>query len=86
MQKHELYSHVFSRVITPERTIQGTCFRSDERMEHYLVSNSRGSFITDDLEDNKEDSNRQSVAEGDTAQSEPQVRPAATRHASSKMN
>lgn len=43
--KHELYSTKFSRVVTPERTLQGTYFLSDERMTHYTVSNSKGSFI-----------------------------------------
>lgn len=47
--KHELYSYVFSRLITPERTLQGTYFRSDERMTHYLVTNSRGSFERSDF-------------------------------------
>ena len=39
--KHEFYSHVFSKVVTPERTLQGTYFRSDERMSNYTVSNSK---------------------------------------------
>ena len=47
---HEFYSTVFSRVITPERTMEGTYFRSDENMEHYMVSNSHGSFIASDLD------------------------------------
>ena len=46
---HELYSHKFSQVITPERTLQGTYFRSDERMTRYSVSNSKGSFTRDDM-------------------------------------
>lgn len=41
---HELYSHVFSKLITPERTLQGSYFRSDERMTKYVVSNTKGSF------------------------------------------
>ena len=32
--KHEFYSHKFSRVVTPERTMEGTYFRSDEHMTH----------------------------------------------------
>lgn len=57
--KHELYSYVFSRLITPDRTLQGTYFRSDERMTHYLVTNSRGSFERSDFgggPDNQSDS------------------------------
>lgn len=47
--RHELYSYVFSRLVTPERTLQGSFFRSDERMTHYLVTNSRGSFQSTDF-------------------------------------
>ena len=47
---HEFYSTVFSRVVTPERTMEGTYFRSDENMNHYVVSNSHGSFIASDLD------------------------------------
>lgn len=47
--KHELYSFVFSRLVTPDRTLQGTYFRSDERMTKYYVSNSKGSFEKSDL-------------------------------------
>lgn len=47
--RHELYSYVFSQLVTPERTLQGSFFRSDERMTHYLVTNSRGSFQSTDF-------------------------------------
>lgn len=43
-QEHELYSYVPSKLVTLERTLEGTYFRSDERMTKYYVSNSRGSF------------------------------------------
>jgi len=43
--KHELYSNVFSHVVTPERELQGASFRSDEAMRHYTVSNSKGSMV-----------------------------------------
>jgi LPS export ABC transporter protein LptC len=79
--KHELYSNVFSKVTTPERTMQGTYFRSDEHMRHYIVSNSKGSFTTADLEN--DDQQQQNTAPGDTTQqqSEPILRPQATKHA-----
>jgi hypothetical protein len=48
--KHELYSNVYSSLITPERTLQGTYFRSDEKMTRYFVSNSKGSFERGDLD------------------------------------
>ncbi|MCI6503832.1 MAG: LPS export ABC transporter periplasmic protein LptC, partial [Prevotella sp.] len=55
--RHELYSYCFSRVITPERELQGTYFTSDERMQHYTVSNSVGSFQKDDADNNKDKNN-----------------------------
>lgn len=62
--KHEFYSHKFSRLITPERTLEGTYFRSDEQMTHYEVSNSVGSFVTSDMEG--EDNSQQPNANGQT--------------------
>ena len=47
--KHELYSNVYSKLVTPERTLEGAYFRSDERMTKYFVSNSRGSFEKTDI-------------------------------------
>ena len=54
--KHEFYSTVYSRLVTPERTIEGTYFRSDEKMTHYIVTNSKGSFLPNDLDDAPKDS------------------------------
>ena len=63
---------------TPERTLQGSYFRSDEKMTNYIVSNSKGSFIPD--EDTGDDS---ATTPEDTLHKEPQapVRPAAQKHA-----
>lgn len=47
--KHVLSSHVFSKLVTPERTLQGSYFWSDERMTRYFVSNSKGSFEKGDF-------------------------------------
>lgn len=57
--RHELYSHKFSRLVTPERTLQGSYFRSDERMTKYIVTNTRGSFLRGDMgSDNASDTLR----------------------------
>lgn len=48
--KHELYSYKYSHLITPDRQLQGTYFRSDERMTQYYVSNSKGSFEKSDID------------------------------------
>ena len=73
--RHELYSYVFSKVITPERTLQGTYFRSDERMTKYTVSNSTGSFMP-----NEEEKNDSSTNPADTTQQQAPIRPAAQKH------
>lgn len=53
--RHEFYSNVFSKLVTPERTLQGTYFRSDDRMTHYYVSNSKGSFEKEDFDKTEEE-------------------------------
>ena len=47
--KHQFYSHAFSRIVTPERTMEGTYFESNEEMTHYMVTNSQGSFLAEDM-------------------------------------
>lgn len=80
--RHELYSNKFSRLITPERTLQGTYFLSDERMTHYTVSNSAGSFVKSDMDGSEEPDTVARPVQSDTAVVEPQKRPAATPRAS----
>ena len=78
---HELYSNKFSQVITPERTLQGTYFRSDERMTRYSVSNSKGSFIREDMDGTQSQS---ALADANTkvdTTTVPVQRPMATPHA-----
>lgn len=55
--KHELYSNKPSVLITPDRTLEGTYFLSDERMRHYTVSNSKGSFVKSDFDGEKDGGN-----------------------------
>ncbi len=76
--KHEFYSYKFSKVVTPERTMQGTYFRSDEHMVRYEVFNSVGSFQSEDLEGDKQQP--EGSQQADTTQAMPPQRPAATRH------
>lgn len=65
---HELYSYVPSKLVTPERVLEGTYFKSDERMTKYFVSNSRGSFEKTDI-----------TGTGDTVSSAPDTVKAAIR-------
>lgn len=88
--KHEFYSNKFSRVVSPERTLQGTYFRSDERMIKYTVSNSKGSFVKPD--DNAPSTASQGTAPGTAPGTKvpadttavPVLRPAATKHAATQ--
>lgn len=50
MNTHEIWNHAFMRIITPERELQGTEFRSNEQMTRYSVSNSSGAFPVSDTE------------------------------------
>ena len=77
--KHELYSNVFSKVVTPDRQMEGSYFRSDEQMRHYMVSNSKGSFEREDMTgESKTEEQPQNSA--DTATVEEPMRQAAQKH------
>lgn len=78
--RHEFYSYSFSRIVTPERTLQGTYFRSDERMTHYLVSNSKGSFTTESLKED-EPAPQSTAPQDSTMQQQEFMRPQAVKHA-----
>ncbi len=91
--RHEFYSYKFSRLVTPERTLEGTYFRSDEQMTHYEVSNSVGSFQTGDMEGSEDNAqtpaaNSQQSADNAPAEStqQPQRQAATRRAATQKSN
>lgn len=80
---HEFYSNMYSRLVTPERTIEGTYFRSDEQMTRYTITNSKGSFVKDDMDGSQSDSSPSSDASeaSDTANvQQPAGRSATQRH------
>lgn len=52
--QHELYSHVYSKLITPDRQLEGAYFRSDEKMTKYFVSNSKGAFERSDMQNDND--------------------------------
>lgn len=83
--KHELYSNVFSKVTTPERSMEGTCFLSDEQMRHYTVSNSKGSFEREDMTgENREEEQTKSPADS-TKQETPVLRRQTQKHRKSDI-
>ena len=79
--RHELYSYVYSKVTTPERSMEGTYFLSDERMTHYTVSNSKGSFEREDMTGDKKDDTQSAPSPNDTVK-EPEMilRPKVEKH------
>jgi len=90
---HEFYSNVYSRLVTPERTLHGTYFRSNESMTRYTVTNSKGSFIAEDMEDDQQEKDNATTGSGnpsaanqpaDTTTVAPTVRPAHKKHAATK--
>ena len=68
--KHEISSNVFSKLVTPERTLQGSHFWSDEKMTRYYVSNTKGSFEKGDFGGDS-GSSANPAAPGDSAQQAP---------------
>ncbi len=56
--KHEYYSNKYSYFETPERTLEGKYFRSDENMRKYYVSNSKGSFERADIVGEEEETKK----------------------------
>lgn len=72
-RSHEIYSDEYSELITPDRTVEGTCFRSDETMTRYTITNSKGSFVKEDFEgdDKSADSQKQNTSDSDTTTVEP---------------
>ena len=50
LTSHEIWNHQYMHIITPERELEGTEFRSNEQMTKYSVSNSAGIFPVSDTE------------------------------------
>ncbi len=50
LNTREIWNHAHMLIITPERTLQGTEFRSNEKMTRYSVMNSSGDFPMADEE------------------------------------
>lgn len=53
LDKHEMWNHAPMTIISPERTLQGTEFRSNEQMTRYSVANSQGEFPVSDADGSK---------------------------------
>lgn len=60
-RKHEIYSTKFAHLITSDRELQGTNFRSDENMTKYYAFSTKGSFQKDDIDDSDKKKSSSSV-------------------------
>lgn len=79
--KHELYSNVYSKVTTPERSMEGSYFLSDEQMRHYIVTNSKGSFEREDMTGESKEEEQKPKNPADTVkQMLPPLRPQTQKH------
>ena len=67
LNKHEMWNHTLMTVITPERTLEGTEFRSNEEMTRYSVANSKGDFPVSDAEGESQGSQGDSIANADSS-------------------
>lgn len=74
LDKHEMWNHTYMTIITPERTLEGTEFRSNEQMTRYSVANSKGDFPMSDAEEAPQPSDSAMVEE-DTPTQQPAPMP-----------
>lgn len=47
--EHEIWSHQYCRVTSPDREMEGTWFKSDETMTRYEIRMAKGSFERNDM-------------------------------------
>lgn len=62
LAKHEMWNHAHMTIITPERTLEGTEFQSNEKMTRYSVLNSKGDFPMSDAEGEQQGTPADTVA------------------------
>lgn len=67
LDAHEMWNHQYMHITTPERELEGTEFRSNEQMTHYVVLNSIGSFpVKEDAPSSTPDSSTPEEVVGDS--------------------
>lgn len=74
---HEMYSNCFSKIIMPDKEMQGDYFRSNERFTKYNIGNSKGSIDKDNLNNEQEDEPVEQEADTVTVEKRDPVRPKA---------
>lgn len=71
LSKHEMWNHTHMTIITPERTLEGTEFQSNEKMTRYSVLNSKGDFPMSDADGETPDAQPDTTVATDTTQPVP---------------
>ena len=79
----KLYSNTYSRLVTPERSLQGAYFWSNETMTKYYVSNSKGSFEKG-IMDKDDDSDANAASDTLKGMMRPQATPVRKRTSSNR--
>ncbi len=81
MNDHQMWNNTYMHIITPERELEGTDFRSNEQMTDYFVSNSVGKFPMSDTESAtpEEPEPEAEGAEADSLQPAVEITPAGQR-------
>ena len=74
---HEMYSNCFSKIIMPDKEMQGDYFRSNERFTKYNIRNSKGSIDKDNLNNEQKDEPAEQEADTTTVEKRDPVRPKA---------
>lgn len=69
LNKHEMWNHAYMTIITPERTLEGTEFQSNEKMTRYSVMNSKGDFPMSDADGETQETQADTTATADNVQS-----------------
>ncbi len=54
MADHEMWNNTYMHIVTPDRELEGTDFRSNEQMTDYYVTNSVGNFPVSDAQGDDE--------------------------------
>ena len=61
LNKHEMWSYQYIRIVTPERELEGTEFHSNEQMTQYYVNNSIGAFPVEEKDNENVNENVNSL-------------------------
>lgn len=80
LNKHEMWNHAYMTIITPERTLEGTEFQSNENMTRYSVMNSKGDFPMSDADGEQQDVQSDTTLTSTVSERHPDTTDATRQH------